>query len=81
MDRQLLAERNLISDDVVTDPSRFVAQRFCGHTGISLSSLAIVVSPEALVVSATEVGRLNECPAQIAIAVFTIAAPFAFAIG
>ena len=80
MYRQFLAERNLIPDDVVTDPSQFVAQRLGGHTGIGLGRLAIVICPEVLVVSAAQVGRLHECPAQISIAVFTVTVSLGFAI-
>ena len=63
MDRQLLAVRNLIPDDVVTDPRQFVAQSLGGHAGIGLGSLAIVVSPEAFIISAAQVSRLHKCPA------------------
>jgi len=48
---------------------------------ICLSNFSVIVPSESFVVSATQLGRFGKCPAQIPIAVFTVAIPFSFAIG
>jgi hypothetical protein len=81
MTEQFLTERNLISHDVITDPSQFIAESFRCKACICLGNFSIIVCSESFVVSATQVGRFGKCPAQIPIPVFTVALPFTFAIG
>jgi hypothetical protein len=73
-------KRNLISHDVITDPSQFIAQRFSGKARISLCHFAVIVTSEVLIVSTGQMGSFGEGPAQIAIAVFTVAMALAFAV-
>ena len=80
MKYKFLAERNLISHDVITNPSQFIAQRFCGKARICLSQFTVIVASEIFIVSTGEMGGLGEGPAQIAIPVFTVAMPFTFAV-
>ena len=81
MTEQFLTERNLISHDVITDTSQFIAECFSCKACICLSNFPVIISSESFVVSATQMDSFGECPAQIPIAVFTVALPFAFAIG
>ena len=71
---------NLISHDVITDPSQFIAQRFSGQARIGLCQFAVIVTSEVLIISTTQMGGLGEGPAQIAIAIFTVAMALAFAV-
>ena len=80
MTEQFLTERNLISHDVITDTSQFIAERFRCKTCICLSNFSVIVSSESFVVSTTQMDSFGECPAQIPITVFTVAMPFTFAI-
>ena len=77
---QFLTERNLIPDDVITDASQFIAQRFSGKARVYLCGLAIIISSEPFAVSARQMGRFDKSPAQIPISVFAIATAFAFAV-
>ncbi len=81
MTEQFLLERNLISHDVITDMSQFIAESFRCKACICLSNFSVIVTSESFVVSATQMGSFGKCPAQIPITVFTIAMAFAFAIG
>ncbi|MGD9245606.1 MAG: hypothetical protein PVH36_11790, partial [Desulfobacterales bacterium] len=81
MTKQFLTERNLISHDVITDASQFIAERFGCKTCICLGNFPVIVSSESFVVSATQVSRFGERPTQIPITVFTVTMPFTFAIG
>ena len=71
---------NLISHNVITDPSQFIAQRFGGKARICLSHLAVIITSEVLIVSTGQMGGLGEGPTQIAITVFTVAMPLFFAV-
>ena len=73
-------KRNLISHNVITDPSQFIAQRFGGKTRISLRHFAVIVTSEVLIVSTGQMGSFGEGPAQIAIAIFAVAMALAFAV-
>ena len=81
MTEQFLLERNLIPHDVITDTRQFITKRFRCKACICLSNFPVIVSSESFVVSATQLGRFGECPAQISITVFTVAMPFTFTIG
>ena len=81
MTEQFLLERNLISHDVITDASQFIAECFGCKACICLSNFPVIVSSESFVISATQMDSFGECPAQIPITVFTVAAAFTFAIG
>ena len=76
-----MAERNLISHDVITNPSQFIAQRFSSQARIDLCQFAVIVASEMIIISTTQMGGLGEGPAQITIAVFTVAMALAFAVG
>jgi len=78
---QFLTERNLISHDVITDTSQFIAECFSCKACICLSNFPVIVSSESFVISATQMDSFGECPTQIPITVFTVAAAFTFAIG
>ncbi len=78
---QFLTKRDLISNDVITDPSQFITECFSCKACICLSSFPVIVFSESFVVSATQMDSLGECPAQITITVFTVAIPLTFAIG
>ena len=71
---------NLISHNVITDPSQFIAQCFSGKTRISLRHFAVIVTSETLIVPTGQMGSFGEGPAQIAIAVFAVAMALAFAV-
>ena len=77
---QFLTERNLISHDVITDASQFIAECFRCKACICLSNFPIIISSESFVVSATQMDSFGECPAQIPITVFAVAAAFTFTI-
>ena len=49
---QFLTERNLISHDVITKPSQFIAQRLRGKARVSLGHFAVIITSEMLIVSA-----------------------------
>jgi hypothetical protein len=73
-------ERNLISHDVIANPSQFIAQRLGGKTRICLSHFSVIIASELFMVSSGQVGGLGEGPAQIAIAVFKVAMALDFAV-
>jgi hypothetical protein len=77
---QLFTKRKIISDNVITDASQLIAQRFGGKACICLGNLAIIVASKLLTVSAGQMGGFDECPAKIAVTIFAIAMTFAFAI-
>ena len=81
MTEQFLTKRNLISHDVITDTSQLIAERFRCKACICLSNFPVIVSSETFVISTTQMDSFGECPAQIPITVFTVAAAFTFAIG
>ena len=78
--QKFLAERNLVSHDVIANSSQFIAQRFGGQARIGLSDFTDILASEMLVVSTRQMRSLGEGPAQIAIAVFTVAMALAFAV-
>ena len=78
---QVLAKRNLISHDVIANTGQFIAQRFGGETRICLGNFPVIVAAEALILSACQMGSFGKCPAQIPVAIFTVAVAFAFTIG
>jgi len=80
MTEQFLLERNFISHDVITDRSQFITKRFRCKACICLSNFSVIISSEPFIVSATQMGRFCKCPAQIPIAVITVAMPFIFTI-
>jgi len=47
---------------------------------IGLCQFAVIVTSEVLIISTTQMGGLGESPAQIAIAIFTVAMALAFAV-
>ena len=73
-------ERNLISHDVITNPSQFIAQRLGGQARICLSHFAVIIASKIFIVSTGQMGGLGKSPAQVAIAVFTVAMALAFAV-
>ncbi len=77
---QLLTERNLISHNIIANSGQFIAQRFSGKTSIGLGHFAVVIASEMLVVSSGQMGGFGEGPAQVAIAVFTVAMALSFAV-
>ena len=81
MHHKLLAKGNLISHDIVADAGQFVAQRFGCQTCIGLGNLAVIVSSELFIMPAAYLSGFGQCPAQVAIAVFTVATAFAFTVG
>ena len=81
MRHKLLAKENLTSDNIVTDAGQFVAQRFGRRTCIGLSDLAVIVSSELFIIPTVQLSGFSEGPTQVAIAIFTIATPFAFTVG
>ena len=78
---QFLTKRNLISHDVITDTSQFIAECFSCKACICLSNFPVIVSSESFVMSTTQMDSFGKCPAQIPITIFTVAAAFTFAIG
>ena len=49
---KVLAERNLISHDVIANPRQFIAERFSSKASIFLGHFTVVVTSEALIVPA-----------------------------
>ena len=47
----MLTENSVISDNVITNPSQFIAQRFSGKTRIGLGQFSVIVASEALIIS------------------------------
>ena len=78
---QFLTKRNLIFNNVITDTCQFIAERFRCKACICLSNFPVIVSSESFVISTTQMDSFGECPTQIPITVFTVAAAFTFAIG
>jgi len=78
---QLLPKFDLIAHDVVAHPGQLVTQRSGGQYRIGLGRLAIIIAAKAAVEAACHLRGFRKGPAQIAIAVFTVAAAFAFTVG
>ena len=81
MRNKLLPKGNLISHDIVADAGQFVAQRFGRKAGVGLGNLTVIVSSELLIMPAAQLSSLSECPAQVTIAVLTVAISFTFTVG
>ena len=77
---QFLTERDLISHNVIANSGQFIAQRFGRKAGICLSYFAVIIASEMLIVSTGQMSSLSKGPAQIAIAVFTVAMALSFAV-
>ena len=73
-------KRNLIFDNVVASPAELVRHCFDGHNRVALGFLFLIEALDPRIKPDREVGGLYKRPGQILVAVFSIAAPFTFAI-
>src|ERR1051325_9206385 len=73
-------KRHLIFDDVVTSPAELVRHRFDRHDPIALPFLFLMEAFDVRTIANGKVGSLHECPPQVLVAVFGIAASLALAV-
>lgn len=71
----------MLFQHVVARPDKLVGGRLQGHHRMALGLLSLVVGVDPRLETYGKVGRLDERPGQILVAVLSIAAAFDFTVG